>query len=95
MNKNNKYYPPLVLIVSLSSITTIIWVAISIYHAYQKQPPPVVPNEMLVPVDLNLNTEIFDEIKQKVYFNEDEINDTLVVTPYEAPIVNTTESTND
>jgi hypothetical protein len=91
MNKNNKYYPPLVLVLVLSTVTSIIWVAYSAYLAFYKAVDPVVPEELLSPLNPQLDSKQFEDLKNTIFLNDDQINDTLVVTPF-TPLTKSEES---
>lgn len=83
MNKNSKYYPPSVVIIVFSAFASVIWVLYSVYQSFYSPVPPVIDETLLTPVDPVLNTQQFDQIKQSIFLNDEEIGDTLVLTPLE------------
>jgi len=83
INKKNKFYPPVVLLVIISAFASVIWVGYSVYQAFNKRVDPVVSQEILKPITPSLDLDQFTNIKNSIILNNDEINDTLVETPYE------------
>lgn len=51
----------------LTLITTIFWILFSIYRVFVNQPSPVVPEEIVLQLDPKLDTNIINEMKNRIY----------------------------
>jgi len=76
---NKKERPFLVQIAILTAITTLVWIGFSVYKALTNTPEPTVSQEVLAPVDPTLNTEILESLDERLYLNDEEIGDTVLL----------------
>lgn len=60
--------PALVTIAILTLITAIFWVFFSAYRLISRTPPLSVPQEIIKPIDPNLNPDILDNLDKKIHF---------------------------
>lgn len=72
MNKK-KGRPFIINIIILTVITSILWVIFDVYRAFTTKPAPIVPEEILAPINPTLNQDLLNEVEKRVYLNEDEI----------------------
>lgn len=72
--------PPLVKIAILTVITTFFWIAFEVYRALTLDNNPVLPPEILEPVDPNLDLSTLNQLPQRIHLNEDEIGDTVIIS---------------
>lgn len=77
--------PKLVHIAILTTITVLAWVFFETYRALTSQPDVNVPEEILEPLNPNLDTATLDKINQRVYFEESKIIE-LLVQPTPTPV---------
>lgn len=73
MNKNK--VPGLVTMAILTLITVIFWVFFNVYRVFTKKSPYVVPEEVLTPIDPNLDQNILAKLSQRKYLEESIIPD--------------------
>ena len=76
--EKNKKTPSLISTLILTTITLVSWVFFSIYRAFVKPQPGVVPPEILEPIDPKLDTDSLNKLKERFYLNEEEV---LEITP--------------
>lgn len=79
--------PKIVVVVSLTTITIIFWVFYSLYNVLTKNPPLKVPEDLLAPINPELDTETLDSISERVFFEKEEIN--IILTPTPTPVETT------
>ncbi|MCH7640896.1 hypothetical protein IID22_01685 [Patescibacteria group bacterium] len=72
--------PRLVTIAILTTLTIILWIFFGVYRILTSKPPTVVPEDLLAPIDATLDKEALENIEARVFFEEDEIPETLEVT---------------
>lgn len=65
--------PSLVTILVLTLVTSLAWIAFSIYRAITVKPAPVVPKDISQPLTPTLDTKTIDELKLKLYFDDSQI----------------------
>jgi len=71
--EKNKKTPSLISTLILTTITLVSWVFFSIYRAFVKPQPVVVPPEILEPIDPELDTDSLNKLKERFYLNEEEV----------------------
>jgi hypothetical protein len=71
--EENKRTPNLVSTLIMTTIAIITWVSFSIYKAFVKPEPVVVPPEILEPLDPQLNTDTLNKMKERYLIAEDEL----------------------
>lgn len=59
--------PSVITLIILTFITIIFWVSFNIYTVFTKKAPIVVSEEILLPLDPKLDTEIINQIEGKNY----------------------------
>lgn len=65
--------PSFVTILILTLITSLAWIAFSVYRAVTLKPSPAVPQEISEPLNPNLDTQTIELMKSRVFFEESEI----------------------
>jgi len=80
MKKRSKY-PPIVRFLLFTTITVIIWVTFEVYRSLTIEPDPVVPEEILAPLDPTLDSTRLDELQRRVNLSEEEIGETVLLSP--------------
>lgn len=60
----------------LTLITIFFWAGFEIYRAITAKPIPVVPAAVINPLDPTIDTKTLDNISQRLFFNENQINNT-------------------
>lgn len=61
----------------LTLITIFFWAGFEIYRAITAKPIPVVPPEIINPVDPALDTKTLEGLSQRLFFSEETINNTI------------------
>ena len=64
--KNNKT-PTVIILIILTSITIIFWVFIDIYYVFAKKTTATVSEQILLPVDPKLDTEVINQMEERIY----------------------------
>lgn len=60
----------------LTLITIFFWAGFEIYRSITAKAVPVVPPAIINPLDPNLDTNTLDNLSQRLFFNENQINNT-------------------
>ncbi len=76
---NKKDQPFLVQIAILTAITTFVWIGFSVYRALTDEPESTVSEDVLAPVEPVLNTSLLLNLNTRLYLNEEEIGDTVLI----------------
>lgn len=71
----------------LTTITLLTWVAIEVYQRLNKIDLTSIPQEVLTPLNPNLDTQILDSIEKRRSFSDDEVSQ---FSPGSAPQVGAT-----
>lgn len=79
MKKQKRALPRLVVFGIMTLITTIAWVGFEIYRAFTKSPDPIVPPEVIAPLDPTLDTFTLESLVNKVYLEDEEIGPTILL----------------
>jgi len=82
--KKNKL-PSVVSILILTLMTVILWITLSIYHAFTTKPAVSVPEEISMPLTPTLDTDTIKKIEEGIYLDSSKIPDNIGGSP--APIV--------
>lgn len=77
--------PHLVTIAIITTATIIFWIFFEVYRIFTSTPSVQVPEELLTPITPTLDTEALENIKGRVFFEEEEIPETLIATPSPRP----------
>ncbi len=64
----------------LTTFTLIVWIAVESYLRLNAKDLSSIPQNVLEPLNPNLDTKILDQISKKLYFNEEELR-TIIQTP--------------
>lgn len=80
MNKR-KSLPRLVKLGIMTAFTTFVWIGFEVYRTFTSQPPPVVPDEVIAPLDPSLDTTTLNSIQGRVFFEDSQINEIQLSTP--------------
>jgi hypothetical protein len=73
--------PSLVVIIILTTITAIFWVAFSVYRVFSAKPSPDIPTDILAPLTPILDRATIEKIQGKLFFEENQIQTPVIVTP--------------
>ncbi|OGM73950.1 hypothetical protein A2382_04895 [Candidatus Woesebacteria bacterium RIFOXYB1_FULL_38_16] len=98
-----KGLPTIVTFAIITTITSLSWIGFEIYRKLTVKPSPPVPQEIIEPLNSNLDLELLHSLNTKIYLNDDQIQDTLLITnepqptptptpEAEIPIESTTEA---
>ena len=68
----------------MTVVTVVLWIAFDVYHAATKATKTKVTAEQLAPLDSRLNKETITNLKESLYFTEEEMN--LESQPTEEPV---------
>ena len=64
----------------LTTTTIIVWIAVESYLRLNAKDLSSIPQNVLEPLNPNLDTKTLDQISKKLYFNEEELR-TIIQTP--------------
>lgn len=81
--KEKKELPKLVVFAILTLITALSWVGFEIYRALTVKPDPVVPPEVILELNPELDLQTLEGLVNKVYLEDAEIGETVLLTPGE------------
>ncbi len=81
--------PNLVTILILTTITSIMWIGLGIYHSVTEEAPASVSEEILRELTPTLDKAAIEKIKSKTFVSPAEIPSTIitVATPSQTPII--------
>lgn len=65
--------PKLVTVAVVTTITIVLWVFFGVYRILTASSPPIVPEELLAPINPVLDQEALRNIEGRVFFEESEI----------------------
>ncbi len=82
--KQNKNYDWLIIAI-FCLVCSIAWIASNTYHRYTKRKKSLIPNELLKPLNPNLNKEIFTQLEKRPYRPASEIEKLLQEGQKDAP----------
>jgi hypothetical protein len=80
-----KKTPNLVILGILSLITIILWIAFGAYRAVTTEAPTKVAAAILEPLSPLLDTETLGTISSRLFFQEQDLPETLILTPEPSP----------
>ncbi len=80
MNKK-KSKPVVVKLAIFTVITVFIWIGFEVYRALTQRPAPEVPAEVLKSLDPSLDTNSLGKLENRLYLKDEEIGDTVLVSP--------------
>jgi len=84
--KKNKL-PNIVSTAILTLIVIFTWIILSVLRIFTVKPSPVVPAEILIPVDVTLDTNSLDTLESRIFFEKGEVViPEETVLPTETPI---------
>jgi hypothetical protein len=75
--KKNKV-PGIVTIAILTLITIVFWIFFNVYRVFTIKPPTPVPEEILAPLDPNLDMNVLSKLSERRYVDENTIPDTQI-----------------
>ncbi len=55
----------LVVLLTLTIITAVVWVGLEIYRTFTRVPPPTGTEELLRPLNPTLNMQVFNDLEQR------------------------------
>ncbi len=58
--------PNVVALMILTLVTLLIWLSFTVFRSFTMEAPPVVPPEVVLPVNPNLDTRVIDEMQQRL-----------------------------
>lgn len=59
--------PNKIVLIILTSVTILLWVAVSVYTAISKKTPAVVSKEILLPLNPKLDIETLNQMEERIY----------------------------
>lgn len=62
-----KKTPQIVTLLVLTLIVVVFWIFFSVYRVFANKPSPIVPPEVIVPLDAKLDSDTLEEIKTKTF----------------------------
>jgi hypothetical protein len=65
--------PSFVTILILTLVTSLAWVAFSVYRAIALKPSPVVPKEISQPITPTLDSNTINSLQSKLYFDDSQV----------------------
>ena len=78
-----KQTPPIVKISYFTAFTVVCWIGFEVYRALTIEPPPIVSEAVLAPVNPQLDSQALDRLQKRVYLDPSQIGVISVVTPGE------------
>lgn len=72
--------PPIVKIAILTVATTFLWIAFEVYRTLTIDANPVLPPEILEPIDPNLDLTTLNQLPSRIHLSDDEIGDTVIIS---------------
>lgn len=94
--KKKPKLPNIVVIAILTTITVAAWIFFSLIRTVTKAPEIVVPEKVLQDLSPALDREAIDEIEQRLFFEEGEVEETIIIlttpTPTATPEAEATPS---
>lgn len=73
--------PSLVTILILTTLTSVMWITLSIYRAIATEPAAVVPEEISRTLNPELDQGTISEIQKRIFLGEDQIPATIITSP--------------
>lgn len=73
--------PTLVTTAVLTLITVIFWVAFEVYRTLTTKPAPVVPAEIIAPLNPTLDEATLNKLKLRINLSDDEVGNLVAGTP--------------
>ena len=73
------------MIAIVTTITLVFWVFYELYNVISATPPSIVPEELISPISSNLDINTLSGISDRVYFEEEEIENTINLNPTPTP----------
>jgi len=83
--KNKKKVPSIVSIAILTVITSVFWLFFSAFRTFTKKEKVEVPPEILAPLNPKLDQKALEMLDSRYYIEEDQIPDTVIITPSPTP----------
>lgn len=80
----NQKLPNLVTIAVLTVITIFFWIGLEVYRVLSTKPAPSVPEEILAPLNPELDTITLDKLEERVYLEPSETGQTQIKIEIEA-----------
>lgn len=77
--------PRLVVVATITTITIVFWVFYGLYNVITSTPNPTVANNILEPISPELDTNALDKLPDRVFFEEQEIETIINLTPTPTP----------
>lgn len=63
--KKNKKLPSIIILLILTAITAVFWISFSVYRVFTKPKPINIPNEVIAPINPNLDLDTLNEIERR------------------------------
>lgn len=77
----NKKYPSLVRLIFVTTLTIIIWIAITVYHVIVKESPVIIDENISQPIDPSLNQDVMQAIEEGHFIEQKDLPEVPVVQP--------------
>ncbi|MFV1916964.1 MAG: hypothetical protein ACC618_00535 [Patescibacteria group bacterium] len=85
--------PKLVTIAIFTTATLVLWVFFEVYRVFTTKTPPEVPEELLAPINPELDDAALKEVESRVFFEEADIPEVLIPLTSPQPTVVPQETT--
>lgn len=79
--------PNIVTILILTAITSLFWIIFGVYRVFTVKEEAKVPEAILAPLNPVLNQKVIDQMSQRFYLDEDQIPETVIVSPTLEPTI--------
>lgn len=70
--------PSLVTIAILTTVTIVFWIGFGVYRIFTSKPSSPVPQEVILPLNSNLDMTALNGLQNKMYFSESQIGPTVI-----------------
>jgi hypothetical protein len=89
--RNKSKLPIPITILLLTLITAVSWILFGVIRIFTKEPKPVVPQEILLPLTPTLDRQVLQALQQRLQLTDEEIGETAIVitatpTPEATPV---------
>lgn len=85
--------PGLITTLILTLVTSLMWIGLVIYQAIKNKPAPTVSQQVLQALDPTIDNDTANKMMNRVYFDEENISESLIVSPPTASPIPLAEET--
>lgn len=78
--------PSIVVILVLTTLTSLLWISLSIYRAATLEPDVKVSEEILLPLEPSINSVVVTEIESRIFIDPSTVSNVIAIsTPIPTP----------